>query len=358
VTQQERVLSRRELTAALAARQMLISRERMPAVRAIARLSPLQGQDAPAPYIALAARLEGFTRDELEAAIAAGRVVKSTLMRRTLHLAAAEDYASFAQLARQSQLRTWRKRYAHLDEERVTAELAAWFSRPRTNPEIRERVGRYDGVLERESEAIWFARILLPLVQLAPAGFWKDPRRPSFVVHDQPRPNPVDAAGTVVRRYLAAFGPASRRDIATWAGVAQVDFAPALERIKTVRYRDEHGTELLDLPGAPLPAASTKLPVRLLARWDQVLLAYADRARIIPPELLALNLTLSGDQTVTVDGRVAASWKLRRERETAVVSVIQHAEIARAARARIRAEAERIARFCHPGARRVTVSEP
>ncbi len=334
---------------------MLLSRQRVPAAEAIRRLTPLQGQHAPAPYVALAARLDGFTRDELEAAIASGRVVKSSLMRLTLHLAAAADYPAFAQLARQARMRAWRKRYAHLDEERVTAELSAWLSEPRTNNEIRARVRRYDGVPDGEWEPVIFARLLLPLVQLAPGGFWKDPRRPSFVVHEQPRPDPVDAAATVLRRYLTAFGPASRRDLAAWAGVAQADFAPALHRVATVRYRDERGTELLDLPGLPLPPASTRLPVRVLARWDQPLLAYADRDRIIPPELQPLNLTLSGDQTVTIDGRVAASWDLRRERDTALVTVTPHVEIPRSARAEILAEAKRIASFCDPDARRSTV---
>jgi hypothetical protein len=356
VPEPDQVLTRRELTAALAARQMLLARGRVPAVEAIRRLTPLQGQDSPAPYVALAARLDGFTREELEAAIAAGRVVKSTLMRRTLHLAAAEDYPAFAQLARQSQMRSWRRRYAHLDEERVTAELTAWFSQPRTNDEIRERVRRYDGISgDDDWEPLWFARLLLPLVRLAPAGFWNDPRQPRFVVHDPPRPDPVDAAATVLERYLGAFGPASRRDIAAWAGVAQADLASAVERVQTVRYRDERGAELLDLPGAPLPPASTRLPVRLLARWDQPLLAYADRDRIIPPELLALNLTITGDQTVTVDGRVAASWSLRRERDTVVVAVRPHAEIVRSALPQIRSEARRIARFCHPDAKRQAV---
>jgi hypothetical protein len=117
-----------------------------------------------------------------------------------------------------------------------------------------------------------------------------------------------------------------------------------------VRYRDEKGTELFDLPGAPLPAASTRLPVRLLAHWDQPLLAYADRDRIIPPELLPLKLTLSGDPTVTVDGRVAASWAIEREGDDVIVRVTPHTDIPRAAHAEIRAEAERLAAFAHPGA--------
>ena len=148
-------------------------------------------------------------------------------------------------------------------------------------------------------------------MQLPPAGHWSDRRRPSFVVDPRPLPDPADAATLVLSRYLAAFGPASRRDAAAWAGVAQRDFAEAWERLETVEYRDEHGTALSTSPAQPLPPASTPLPPRLLAHWDQPLLAHADRERIIPTAVQPLKLTLSGDPTVTVDGRVAASWARR-----------------------------------------------
>ena len=351
-----RVLSRAELTAALAARQMLIERERIGAAEAVRRLTPLQGQHSPAPYIALAARLEGFERSHLEAAIEERTVVKTTINRLTLHLVDAGDYPAFAQLARQKRMRTWRKTYAHLDEEKVITELAAWLREPRTNTEIRERVCRYDGVDEETWAPILFVRTLLPLIQLPPAGFWGDPRRSLFVLDPRPRPDPAQAATVVLARYLEAFGPASRRDAAAWAGVAQRDFAEAFERLETVSFRDEHGTALFDLPGRPLPPADTPLPPRFLAHWDQPLLAYAQRDRIIPPEVQALRLTLSGDPTVTVDGRVAASWSIEGGR----ITVTPHVEISRAARKEVREEAERTARFCAPDATKyeVVYSQP
>jgi hypothetical protein len=345
-----KTLNRKQLTAALAARQMLVERQRVDPGEAIRRLTPLQAQHPTAPHIALAARLDGFDRDHLDAAIDPREVVKTTLMRLTLHLTAAHDYPAYAQLARQGWLRTWRKRYPHLDEEEVTEELRAWLSEPRTNAEIRERVRRYEGVGDEDWTPVIFARTLLPLVQLPPAGFWRESRRPAFAVDPRPRPEPVEAATLVLGRYLAAFGPASRRDLAAWAGVAQRDFAGAWERLDTVSYRDEEGRELFDLPGQPLPPASTRLPVRFLGRWEQPLLAYADRERIMSPEVQALKLTLSGDQTVTVDGRVAASWQLSRAGDAVKVMVTPHVEISRAARAEIRAEAERTARFCEPDA--------
>jgi hypothetical protein len=350
-----RTLTRAELTAALAARQLLLERERIAPAEAIRRLTPVQGQHPPAPYIALAARLDGFARADLEAAIDARAVVKTTLMRNTLHLAAADDYPAYAQLARQAEMRAWRKTYAHLDEEKVSAELRAWLAEPRTNSEIRDRVRAYDGVPDTNYGPIIFARSLLPLVQLPPAGHWSDPRRSLFVVDPRPRPAPEEASAHVLARYLAAFGPASRRDAAAWAGVAQRDFA--WERLELVSYRDEQGTELLDLPGQPLPPASTPLPVRFLAHWDQPLLAYKDRERILPAELAPLQLTLAGSPTVTVAGRVAASWRLERRGKRARLAVTPHTELSRADREAIHAEALRTARFCAPEAERHEVEQ-
>jgi hypothetical protein len=346
-----RVLTRPELTAALAARQGLLSRWSCSAAEAVRSLTPLQGQHSPAPFLALAARMDGFSRADLEAAIAARDVVKTTIMRNTLHIAAADEYPAYHQLARQARLRTWRKTYAHLDEERVVADLREWFAQPRTNTEIRERIGAYDGAEAMPWARVFFARTLLPLIQLPPAGHWEDRGRgAAFVVDPRPESSPEDAAELVLRRYLASFGPASRRDVAAWAGVAQRDFGAAFDRVETVSYRDEDGVELLDLPDAPLPDPSTPLPPRLLAHWDQTLLAYAKRDRIIPPELLQLQLTISGDPTVTVDGRVAGSWSMTCEDGVAIVAITPHTEIPRAAHTAIREEAERVATLFHPGA--------
>jgi len=340
------VLTRAELTAALAARQMLIERKPLAPAEAIGRLTPLQGQESPAPFVALAARLDGFNRNQLEAAIDSRDVVKTSIMRMTLHLAAGADFPAYAQFTRQPRMRKWRPTYAHLDEEGVVGDLTAWFDEPRTNTEIRQRVSRYDGVTPDMWTPVIFARTLLPLVQVPPSGHWKAIRQPQFVVDPRPLPTPAEAATRVLTRYLEAFGPASRRDIASWSGVPQRDFAGALASLPTVSYHDEEGRELLDLPGLPLPPASTPLPPRFLASWDQALLAYADRDRIIPPAVQPLRLTLSGDCTLTVDGRVAASWKVK----DGLLTLNPHVEIPRAARAGIREEALRTARFIAPDA--------
>jgi hypothetical protein len=332
-----RVLTRQELTAALAARQGLKEPWRVTPAEAIRRLTPLQGQEARAPFIGLAARVDGFKREHLEAAFDAREVVKSTIMRMTLHVAAAAEYPAYAQLSRQPRMRTWRKTYPHLDEHAVIEALRAWFDEaPRTNAEIRERVGAYEGVTHDPWTPIIFARSLLPLVQLPPAGHWRDKGRDArFVVDPRPLPDPADAAALVLERYLDAFGPASKRDVAAWSGAAQRDFD--FTRVPTVAYRDEKDVELLDLPGREIPRPTTLAP-RFLGAFDQVLLAHADRDRIIPPEIQPLQLPVAGTQTVTVDGRVAASWTIDHGR----IVITPHADLPRAA---VREEALRVARF-------------
>ena len=251
-----RTLTRPELTAALAARQGLAARLHVDPAEAVRRLTPLQAQHPPAPYLALAARVEGFTREGLEAAITDGAVVKTTINRLTLHLAAAADYPAYAQLTRQARMRTWRKQFAHLDEERVTAELREWFREPRSNADVREHVGAYEGVAAEPWAPVIFARTLVPLIQL--------------------------------------------------------------------------------------PPADTPLPPRFLGHWDQALLAYADRERIIPPELHPLAATVSGEPTFTVDGRVAGTWNVRE----GVLATTPLVELSRAQQAAVKEEARRTARFC------------
>jgi hypothetical protein len=235
-------------------------------------------------------------------------------------------------------MRTLRKRHPDLDEQRVHAELTRFLRQPRTNVEIREHMATHRGAPPDPNQPLLYARTLLPLTFLPPAGHWRDSTRNArFVVDPRPLPDPETAAARVLTRYLEAFGPASKKDVADWAGVAQRDFP--WQKVATVTYRDEKDRELIDLPDRPLPPAATRLPPRFLGNWDQPLLAYADRDRIIPPELLSLKLTLSGDRTVTVDGRVAASWRMDGGR----LVIKPHTDFEHQA---VLDEARRTARFC------------
>jgi hypothetical protein len=165
------------------------------------------------------------------------------------------------------------------------------------------------------------------------------------VFHPQAEPAAMDvlAARTeLVRRYLAAFGPATRADVADWSGLRVGDFAEALDALEPLRrFRDEKGRELLDVPRAPLPHADTPAPVRFLPKWDNTLLAHADRSRVLPEDLRKAVIGKNGDvtQTVLVDGVVAASWSADKKGK---VTVAPYAPFPRAVRREVDDEAARL----------------
>ena len=115
-----------------------------------------------------------------------------------------------------------------------------------------------------------------------------------------------------MRRYLTAFGPASRKDIANFAGLPAALLAPVIERLPLRAFQDEAGAELLDVRGAPLPAADTPAPVRFLPTWDATLLVHARRTQILPERFRPLIFHTHNPQsapTFLVDGQVAGTWK-------------------------------------------------
>ena len=287
---------------------------RVDPAEAIRRLTPLQGQHPPAPYIALAARLEGFARADLEAAIERRRGRED------------DDHAADAAPRRRRRLPRLRAAHPPGADARPGARptrtstrsgsppsCAAWLARAaheRRDPRARRRLRRRDGRPVDADHLRPHAAAARP----APArrALGRQRGAPSFVA----RPAAAARPGRRRRARARALPRArsARRAGATSPPGRASPSATSRRRgsaLETVSYRDEQGTSCSTCPARPLPPADTPLPLRLLAHWDQPLLAYADRERIIPPEMRPLKLTLSGDPTVTVDGRVAASWAIR-----------------------------------------------
>jgi hypothetical protein len=297
-----RVLTLRELNRATLARQLLLRRRRLSPLAVIERLAGMQAQWAPAPYVGLWSRIDGFRRETLERAILRGAVLKPTVMRGTLHLVTARDYPVF-----HAALRDFR-----------------WWSSPEATP-----LG--------EAAAPTIRQLYAQEPRPAAAALWKLAPRTRFAA--VPEPPDVDvtvARAELVRRYLAAFGPATRADISAWSGMPVRDFAAALEMVEPLRrFRDERGRELLDVPRAPLPPADTPAPVRFLPKFDNVLLSFADRTRVLPEDLRS-TVIQGGDvlQTFLVDGVVAGAWRVERGR----VVVDPLASLPRAARRELKEE--------------------
>ena len=314
----ERTLTQRELNRALLSRQLLLERVRLPIPRALERLGGIQNQYAPNAYIRLWSCLESFRRDDLTGALERKSVIQGTLMRETIHVVSRRDYWRFAVAIREAQrewfLRVRKPRPDERDLERRAVALRALLADgPRSHEELVEIAGRSWGMIGPWPE----------LVRVPPSGTWERRRAHLFQTAETwVGPQDVeedDARDHLVRRYLAAFGPASRKSIGQWAGLRLGDLAPVLERLSLRRFRDEEGAELLDLPRAPLPDADTPAPVRFLPTWDTVLLAHARRTGVLPERFRPVVFHTKNPPSVPtflVDGAVAGSWRYADGRVT------------------------------------------
>ena len=189
------------------------------------------------------------------------------------------------------------------------------------------------------------ARVRAHLVHHPETALWHARRDGRFVALEEPElHDPTEARAEMLRRYLAAFGPASRRDIVAWTMMHVPEISRALERLEPMRrFRDEHGRELLDIPHAPLPDPETPAPVRFLPKWDNVLLAFADRTRVLPEQYRKRVIGMNGDvaQTFLVDGFVAGVWHVENGR----VMPEPFAALSRSVRRELEDEAGRLEAF-------------
>lgn len=336
----ERVLTLRELNRATLARQLLLERRKVGVLPAIERVAGLQAQWPPSPYVGLWSRVAGFRRESLERAILRGEVVKATVMRGTLHLLSARDYPIFWTALRE--MPTWfdDTHLAHALEAAPGMRALA-SAAPLTMKAALEHLEHEHGHVDVEARRIFHAvRRHAHLVHAPETALWS--ARPLAVYQAHAEPAPVEIAtarNELVRRYLGAFGPSTRADIADWSGLRVADFADTLEPLR--RFRDEDGRELFDLPRAPLPSPDTPAPVRFLPRWDNTLLAHADRRRVLPEELRKVVIAKNGDvtQTFLVDGVVAGSWASDKKGK---VTMTPFAPLPRTARRDVEAEAARL----------------
>jgi DNA glycosylase AlkZ-like len=312
----ERVISQRELNRALLARQLLLARAELPIARAVEQLGGIQGQYAPNAYLRLWSCLDGFERDDLTRALERREVVQATLLRGTIHVVSRQDFWAFALAIRTAREAWWRRvdrPHAHtLDLDAAVAATRAFLAgTTRTHAELTQHFALLGG-----APAARGVGTRLELTRVPPAGTWERRRAHTFALADEwvgpPDTTEEDALAHLAQRYLAAFGPAARRDLADWAGLPVRALRPALDRLELRRFVDEAGTELLDLPDAPLPPADTPAPVRFLPTWDAVLLVHARLTGVLPehyrPRIFSTK-TPHSFGTFLVDGAVAGRWR-------------------------------------------------
>jgi len=338
----ERVLTLRELNRAALARQLLLERRRLSPVAVIERLAGMQAQWPPAPYVGIWTRTTGFKRATLERELAKGTVVKATVMRQTLHLVTPRDYALFRTAMSETNF-PWETSLA----KRLAPELRKLAA---NGPVVSadaisylEGKHRITGISARRA---WrAARIRAHLVHHHETALWRARPAGRFVLLEEPETQaPLEARAEMIRRYLAAFGPSSLRDVVQWSMMHVPELKASLALLEPLRrFRDEQGRELFDVPRAPLPDSDTPAPVRFLPKWDNVLLAWADRTRVLPEAYRKQVIGMNGDvaQTFLVDGFVAGTWSVEDGR----VVTVPFAKLSRPVQRAVEEEAGRLEAF-------------
>jgi hypothetical protein len=371
------VLSTRALNRALLARQLLLRREQRPpapaaqppagggpgnrVIETVEHLIGLQAQAPFPPYYGLWSRLEEFQPDELACLLTSRQVVRIALMRGTIHLVSAADCVFLRPLLQpvldRALATTFSRDLAGVD----TAALAA---AGREHAEAEPRTFGELGALlaqrwpDRSPQALAQAvRGLVPLVQIPPRAVWGSAglarHSPAESWLGRPLDGPAQPASLdrLVLRYLAAFGPASVRDMQQWSGLTRLREVTARLRPQLRTFRDKNGTELFDLPGAPRPDPDVPAPVRLGAEFDNLVLSHADRTRVISDQarqrMFAPNGIFPG--TVLVDGFVTGLWRLDRSAQTTVLSLEPFRILTSKEREQLTAEGSRMLAFTAPG---------
>jgi Winged helix DNA-binding domain len=360
VARAQEVLSRRALNRALLARQMLLRPVKLSAAAAIERLVGMQAQAPNLPYVGLCARLRGFRPEELSGLVRSRRAVRATLMRGTIHLVTTPDALGLRLLFQPLLERgffhgsPWGRLAGNVDPKALlNAGREIMGERPRTVAELAKLLDRrfpgHDGVA-----LAYGVRSMLPMVFATPRGIWGASGPVTLTTVEAwlgRSPGPAITPDELVLRYLAAFGPASPADLRAWSGLAmRPTFERLRPRLKT--FRDEHGTELFDQPRAPRPAPDTPAPARLLPDYDNILLAHADRSRIMAAGqhlgLFSSNGIMKG--SVLVDGFVRAGWKPIKDKSAMALVITPFEEpIPRKDRAPVTEEGLRLLAFLAPG---------
>ncbi|MBJ7353877.1 MAG: AlkZ family DNA glycosylase [Thermoleophilaceae bacterium] len=355
----QRTLTTRELNRALLARQGLLARKRVSVVKMIEQVGGLQTQEPRDAFIALWSRIANFDPDKLRQAAERREIVRGSYMRCTLHTVTAEDFRRFRLTLSpviERDAANWRANYVGLDIPTVRRAVEELLSDdvPRTGREIGKELHEQFPALNLDG-LVNCARIHVPVVMTPAGARWHYSRPPQLMLAERWLGDTLErsAASELMLRGLAAIGPASTSDLRTWSGMPGVREAiePLWPQLKV--FRDESGRELFDLPDAPRPRADTPAPVRFLGEFDNVALSHADRARIVDADdAKRFNLSRNGRRafTVLIDGRVRASWRLERDKQSARVVVTPFHDEPRSTLDELAAEAERLLEFLEPDA--------
>ncbi|HEU5007943.1 MAG TPA: winged helix DNA-binding domain-containing protein [Jatrophihabitantaceae bacterium] len=324
------------------ARHGFATRPAADAVTAAAMVCGIQAQDPQASRLGVRARSTGVTEKDVLAAIEQRCVVRTWLMRNTIHLVPADDVRWMtALLGPMIRRRFEAVRWPELG---LTPELldraaavtpAILAGRALTRQEFAAQLGQHGVAIAQEGQASTHVLLYLSAVGLTCRGTDLG-REATFVLIDDWIPDAAagprgdDALAELARRFFTGFSPATPADFTTWSGL------PSSRAITLIRDEltaaDVHGRA-----GYRLGIVEPQRGLRMLPAFDNYLVGYKERAALIADDRRA-EVYVGGviRPTVLLDGRVVGRWQLDRAKGR--VQVLEFERLSRSARSAIDAE--------------------
>jgi hypothetical protein len=350
-------ISLRELNRTFLLRQHLLGGATETVTDVVRQLVAVQAQEPNWAIIALRARVPGLGRDEIGRLTAERALVRTPLLRGTQHLVTADDYGWLRPSVQPLLDRLLRSPYYREQtggippEELVAAAREALGDGLVTRRQIAAALTeRYPG--RRGAVLVAAAESLMPVAH-DPAtsawGSWSSRRSIGLSAAEAWLGRPAERPDVpqLIRRYLAAFGPAAVMDVQAWSGLTRLREVIDAIRGELRAVVGPDGAELFDLPEAPSLGADAETPVRFLGAFDNAVLGHRDRTRILPEGVR--REVMPGysmvHATVLVDGFVAARWEVHGD--DVVVRTLR--PLARSKRDGVLAEGETVRRFVVDG---------
>jgi hypothetical protein len=293
---------------------------------AVRHLVGVQAQDYGWAKWSIGLRLCDATEHRVERAIAHGEIVRTWLMRGTLHFVSEADVGWLTALLAPEIIARNRRRYQQLElDDR---------SFGRSNDVLREVLAggqlRIRSQIARALEATGIstegqrAPYLLQRAALDGLICLGPPhgREPTYRLQAKSAPTILtlerdEALGTLAMRYFTAYGPATVVDFAWWSGLPMSDARGAL-----VVNQDSLARVLVDgkelWAGNDWEPSAEKPGACLLPPFDSYLLGYRDRAAVLDPAY-AREINAGGGMprpAVLIDGKVAGVWKRTTGRDS------------------------------------------
>ena len=327
-------------------RQLLGRRKANDPVEVATTLVGVQAQVTSSAALSIALRSKAFrgrspATDATTEALRDRRLVRSWAMRGTLHLFAATDVPTVA--AALGGRDNWRRpawlRWFGVTEREMDALIEAIGEvlddgRPRTRAELAQEIGARFGpsqgklLLGSWGSALKVASDRYYLVQSAASDAGTRFVRASRWLGGWRDEDETQALSKLVVRYLAAYGPATQREISRWWGVSVVVVMKRIlaalgERLTEVDVdgvRAVVRTEDLDPIESTRP---TRGSVQLVGGFDPFIVGAGLRDRLLPAAHLKRVSRTSGwiSPVVLVDGVAAGVWDSRRTSKALEITV-------------------------------------